>query len=122
MDPQTRLQFWTFYPQPVPPPSCCKDFAFYFAISQGLSFNLKSTVTAIYPMYMYTAKTQYRKFETNISRQEIARTQSQFPHSCVFERFVYSHDQFAYSAVGEYVVRSWEYIHRSQTHERGNWD
>ncbi len=46
MDPQTRLQFWTFYPQPVPPPSCCKDFPFYFAISQGLSLNLKSTVTA----------------------------------------------------------------------------
>jgi hypothetical protein len=46
MDPQTRLQFWTFYPQPVPPPSCCKDFAFYFVINWVLSLNLKSTVTA----------------------------------------------------------------------------
>jgi hypothetical protein len=27
---------------------------------------------------MHTAKTQYRKFETNIPRKEIARPQSQF--------------------------------------------
>ncbi len=40
---------------------------------------------------MYTAKTQYRKFETNIPRKEIERPQSQFPHSYVCERFIYSH-------------------------------
>jgi|688.fasta_scaffold416216_1 hypothetical protein len=28
----------------------------------------------------------------------------------------------AYSAAGKYVIRSWEYINRSQTHECGNWD
>jgi hypothetical protein len=33
----------------------------------------------------------------------IARSQSQFPHSCVCERFVYSYDQSAYSAAGKYV-------------------
>ncbi len=43
--------------------------------------------------------------------------QSQFPHSCVCERFIYSHDRSAYSA-----DRSWEYRNRSQTHECGNWD
>jgi hypothetical protein len=30
-----------------------------------------------------TAKTQYRKFETNILRQGIARPLSELPHSCV---------------------------------------
>jgi hypothetical protein len=67
-----------------------------------------------------TAKTQYRKFETNTPRKGIARPQSPFPHSCVCEQ--YSHDQSAYSAAGKYVDRSWEYINRSQTHECGNWN
>jgi hypothetical protein len=30
----------------------------------------------------------------------IVRPQSQFPHSCVCERFIYSHDRSAYSAAG----------------------
>jgi hypothetical protein len=50
----------------------------------------------------------------------IAGPRSQFPHSCVCERFLYSHDRSAYSATGKYVDRSWEYINRSQTHECGN--
>ncbi len=66
-----------------------------------------------------TEKTQYRKFETNITRKGIARSQSQFPHSCVGERFIYSHDRSDYSAAGKYVGRSWEYINRPQTHECG---
>jgi hypothetical protein len=39
-----------------------------------------------------TAKTQYQTFETNIPRNGIAWPQPQFPHSCVCERFMYSHD------------------------------
>jgi hypothetical protein len=38
---------------------------------------------------IHTAKTQYRKFETNIPRKGIVRPQSQFPHSCVCERCVW---------------------------------
>ncbi len=38
--------------------------------------------------------------ETNISRKGIARTQSQFPHSCVCERSIYFHDRAAYSVAG----------------------
>ncbi len=45
-------------------------------------------------------KTQYRKFETNMPRKGIVRPQSQFPHSCVCERFIYSQDLTAYSAAG----------------------
>ncbi len=47
-----------------------------------------------------TAKTKYRNFETNIPRKGISGSQSQFPHSCVCERFIYFHDLSAYSARG----------------------
>ncbi len=72
--------------------------------------------------YKYSAKTVYRKFETYIPRNESAPPQSQFIHSCVCERFIYSHDRSAHSAAGKYVGRSWEYINHSQIHECGNWD
>ncbi len=72
--------------------------------------------------YQHTEKTQYQKFETNILIKGIVRPMSQFPHSCVCERFKYSHDRSAYSAAGKQVDRSWEYINRSQTHECGNWE
>jgi hypothetical protein len=47
-----------------------------------------------------TAKTKCRKFETNIPRKGISGPQSQFPHSCACERFIYSHDGSAFSAGG----------------------
>jgi hypothetical protein len=37
----------------------------------------------------------------------------------VCETFIYSQDRSAYSAAGKYEDRSWEYINRSQTRERG---
>jgi hypothetical protein len=48
-----------------------------------------------------TAKKLYRKFETNIPINETARPRSQFLHSCFGERFIYSHEWSAYSAVGK---------------------
>ncbi len=71
------------------------------------------------PTQPCTAKNHYRKFETHIPRKGI---ESQFPHSCVCERLIYSHDWSALFAAGNYVDRSWEYINRSQTHECENWD
>ncbi len=56
-------------------------------------------------MITCTAKTGYQKFDTTIPRKGIALPQSQFPHSCVYERF---HDRFAYSAGGKYMDRSRE--------------
>ncbi len=85
-----------------------------------LYFTLHSSHYSIAYTVHRNAKTQYRKFETNITRKGMVRPQSQFPHSCVCERFTYSHDRSAYSAAGKYVDRSWEYINRSQTHECGN--
>ncbi len=39
----------------------------------------------------HTANALYQRFETNISRIETARPCSQVPHSCICERFIYSH-------------------------------
>jgi hypothetical protein len=50
-----------------------------------------------------TLLTQYQKFVTNIPRKGIAGGQSQFPDSCVGERFIYTQDRSAYSAAGKYV-------------------
>ncbi len=41
-----------------------------------------------------------REFETNILRKGISGPQSQFPHSCVCESIIYSHDGSAFSAGG----------------------
>ncbi len=48
------------------------------------------TVQCTDPDLGHTAKTQYRKFETN-------------PHSCVCEGFIYSHLRPAYSTTGKCV-------------------
>jgi hypothetical protein len=47
-----------------------------------------------------TAKKKFRKLEANIPRKGISGPQSQFPHSCVCERIIYSHDGAALSAGG----------------------
>ncbi len=62
---------------------------------------------AIFVLRWYsTAKTQYRKFETNISRKGIAQPQSQFLHSCVCKRFILyvnPDERSACSVAGKYV-------------------
>jgi hypothetical protein len=57
-------------------------------------------------------KDTYRKFETNIPRNETARPRSQFLHSCI--------NLFCCSKIQ--ADRSWEYIDRSQIHKCGNWE
>jgi hypothetical protein len=67
----------------------------------------------------YTAK----KFRFMYSQKMIcALPQSQFPHSCVCERFIYSQDRSTYFFAAEYADRSGEYINRTQKHECKNWD
>ncbi len=53
-----------------------------------------------YHKFTRTAKYQYRKIEKNILRKGIARPQSQFLHSSICERFIYSQDRSSYSAAG----------------------
>ncbi len=54
--------------------------------------------------------------------KEFARPQSQFPRSCVCERFIYSQDRSTYFPAAEWEDRSREFINRSNTHDCGNWD
>ncbi len=100
----------------------------YLRNSQGRNWPgipLLGMVETFHHSSTLTAKTKYSKFETNIPRKGIAGSQSQFPHSCVIERFMYSHNRSASSAGGNmwsFVDQSWDYIDRSQTHECENWD
>jgi hypothetical protein len=57
---------------------------------------IKKIVWGIPVSASYTAKTQFRTFETNCPREGIAR-----PPSCVCDRFLYSLDWSAYSAAGK---------------------
>jgi hypothetical protein len=40
----------------------------------------------------YNANALYRKFKTNIPRNETAQPRSQFLYLCICERLLYSHD------------------------------
>jgi hypothetical protein len=62
------------------------------------------TLSRIYPLqtlfqhyfFVFHSCAQCRKLETNIPRKGIVWPQSQFPHSCVCKRFIYSPDRSAY--------------------------
>ncbi len=72
----------------------------------GCRQNCRNTNTPLHIQLTHslcTAKTKYRNFETNIPRKGISGSQFQFPHSCVCERFICSHDRSAYSAGGNTV-------------------
>jgi len=60
------------------------------------------------PLLVHTAKTKCRKFDTNIPRKGISGPQSQFPHSCVCERFIFSQ------------VRSTYFFQQKRQPHRGN--
>ncbi len=105
------------------------DMAFYARIDmfyiQTMNNDDQLKISAVPNQILkwHTAKKHYRKFETNIPRKGIARPKSQFPHSCICERFLYSHDQSAYSAAGNMLTDSGNtYINHSQTLECGKWD
>ncbi len=60
-----------------------------------------------------------RNFNLCIPRKGTARPLSQFLHSCVCERFIYSHQRFINfpAAEKENADQSWGYINRTQKHE-----
>jgi hypothetical protein len=66
-----------------------RELVMYNTIFPRLQVNTFQTSSFIKVILTLTAKTQYRKFETNIPRKGIARPQSQFPHSGVSEQFIY---------------------------------
>ncbi len=57
-----------------------------------------------------------------ISKTELECSVSQFPHSCICERFIYTQDRSAYFTAAKLADRSWEYINRPQIHECRNWE
>jgi hypothetical protein len=59
-----------------------------------------------------------RNFDLCIPSKGTAQTpKSQFLHSCVCERFKYSHHRSTYFPAAEYSDKSWEYRNRKQKHE-----
>ncbi len=72
--------------------------------------------------YKYSWETLQRNLNLCFPRKGIARPQSQFPHSCVCERSIYSHVLPTYFPAAEEADRSEEYINRSQKHECRSWD
>ncbi len=66
--------------------------------------------------------TPQRKLHLCIPRKGMARHQSQFPHSCICERFLYSQDRSTHFPAAEQGRPILVYINPSQTHKCGNWD
>ncbi len=64
-----------------------------------------------------TTHCKERNFDLCIPRNGTARPQSQFLHSCVCERFIYSHDGVHLF----FLQRSRECINSTQKHECRNW-
>jgi hypothetical protein len=98
-----------FYPDKShPPPPPPKDKArvsasqhislrIYVLITHPVPDNTIKYIDILIPEYVhsvyivqYTAKNQYRKFETNIPSKGIARPLSQFPHSCLWAIYILS--------------------------------
>jgi hypothetical protein len=82
-----------------------------FKISKDFNFNPIFVYVKIALILQYTYLcTLQRKSHLCIPFLGITWPKSQFPHSCVCERFIYSHYRSAYSATGN--MR--QYINRSQ--------
>ncbi len=68
-------------------------------IKVSLSSMIITSSTELELFKFLRTSTLYRKFETTIPRNETAWPRSQSVHSCICERFIYSHDQSAYFAI-----------------------
>jgi hypothetical protein len=71
---------------------------------------------------IFPASALYRKSNLYIPKKGIARPKSQFLHSCVCERFIYSQDRSTYLAAEKSADRSWKYINLSEIYECKNWE
>jgi hypothetical protein len=80
------------------------NFEHMFPPIYWCSWHCSASVLVLCHAVSPTAKTQYGKLKTKIPRKGIAWPQPQFPHSCVCERFIYSHFLSASSATGKYVA------------------
>jgi hypothetical protein len=84
-------------------------------------WSLQTSTIAGTSVYSYTAKTQYRKFETNIfPEKELSGFSPNFQIH-VFESHLYI-PTIGLPILLQENMWSWENINRSETHECGNWD
>ncbi len=78
--------------------------------------------SSAYPCIIYSialGHTDQRLWRSTLQRNflGIARPQSQFLHSCICQRFIYSQDLSTYFPAAELADRSWKYINLSQIYE-----
>ncbi len=71
---------------------------------------------------IYSSTAPQRKSHLCIPFLGIARPHSQFPRSCVCERFIFSQDRSTYFLQQNRQIVRKNTINCSQTHECGNWD
>ncbi len=57
-----------------------------------------------------------------VSETELLSFVSQFPLSCISERFIYFRDRSACFDAAKYADQSWGYINCSHIHECRNWE
>ncbi len=74
--------------------TACMRSSLYVQLSHlQLLYGKQETIRA-WQIALCTSNTLCQKLETNIPRNEPARSRSQFPHSCICERFIYYHVRF----------------------------
>ncbi len=91
------------------------------AVSPVTDLSKRGRIFIIYSFLRYLSL--QRKSHLCIPFLGIAWPQSQFPHTCVCERFIYSQeDRSIYFPAAELADRSWKYINLSQIYECRNWE
>ncbi len=100
------------------------DLVFFFFVEVNAHFIKHCLINrhSFTRIYLFLVTALQRNSDLCIPRKGTVRPQSQFPHSCVCERFIYSHGWSTYFPAAEEADRSWEYINRTQKHDCRNWD
>jgi hypothetical protein len=75
-----------------------------------ISIKCEIKMKQFYLCSMHSFSTLQGKSHLCISFLGIARPQSQFSHSCVCERLIYSQDWFTFFPAVEFADGSWKYI------------
>jgi hypothetical protein len=105
--------------------ACCElEYFLYYRYTANKNPG-GSKVNYTYPFYLSTPctfrrATLQRKSHLCIPFLGIARPQSQFPHSCVCERFIYIYPGLVQLCGCSKIDRSWKYINLSQIYECRN--
>ncbi len=123
------MQHNVFLPKSAPSQSCLNVLSvsiFFTKNSQNYSQSqLSSKLIAVscYCLVVAVSSTLLRRSDLCIPRNETARPHSQFPHSCICDRFIYSQDRSTFSILRQQIRQTDPgniCIYRSQIHECRN--